>query len=145
VKNTKPVLPPSLRAARWWWSAAAISALAFAGGFFLNAATRPGNEAPGFWGAGIALVGLGLVIGYCTLQFWRGKLSGRMSLIWCGVIVGIPLLTRGVRVGIFGALLLVGVALLFSPGTVKYFAPQSKAARAQRKAERQRRKRENAG
>lgn len=145
MKNPKPVLPPSLRAARWWWSAAAISALAFAGGFFLNAATRPGNEAPGFWGAGIALVGLGLVIGYCTLQLWRGKLSGRMSLIWCGVIVGIPLLTRGVRVGIFGALLLVGVALLFSPGTVKYFAPQSKAARAQRKAERQRRKRENAG
>lgn len=145
MKDTKPVLPPSLRAARWWWGAAAISALAFAGGFFLNAATRPGNEAPGFWGAGIALVGLGLVIGYCTFQLWRGKLSGRMSLIWCGVIVGIPLLTRGVRVGIFGALLLVGVALLFSPGTVKYFAPQYKAARAQRKAERQRRKRENAG
>jgi hypothetical protein len=144
VKNAKPPLPASLRAARWWWSAAAISALAFAAGFFLNAVTRPGQEAPGFWGAGIALVGLGLVIGFCTLQLWRGKLAGRMSLIWCGVIVGIPLLTRGVRVGIFGALLLVGVALLFSPGTLKYFAPQSKAVRAQRKAERERRKRENA-
>lgn len=141
----KPQLPASLRAARWWWTAAALSALAFAGGFFLNATARPSHEAPGFWGAGIALVGLGLVIGYCTLQLWRGKLAGRMSLIWCGVIVGIPLLTRGVRVGIFGALLLVGVVLLLSPGTVRHFAPQSQAARAQRKAERQRRKRENAG
>ena len=59
-----------------------------------------------------------------------------MSLTWCGIIVGIPLLTRGVRVGIFGALLLVGVALLWSPGTTRYFAPQSKAARAKRRTER---------
>lgn len=144
MKNTHTPLPTSLRAARWWWTAAGLSALAFAGGFFLNAAARPANEAPGFWGAGIALVGLGLVIGFCTVQLWRGKLAGRISLIWCGIIVGIPLLTRGVRVGIFGALLLVGVALLFSPGTIRHFAPQSKAARALRRAERLARKRENA-
>ncbi|MBP2373936.1 hypothetical protein [Paeniglutamicibacter psychrophenolicus] len=136
MKTVKDALPASLRTARWWWAAACASALAFAAGFFLNAASRPANEAPGFWGAGIALVGLGLVIGYCTLQLWLGKLAGRMSLTWCGIIVGIPLLTRGVRLGIFGALLLVGVALLWSPGTTRYFAPQSKVARAKRRAER---------
>lgn len=136
MKSTRTTLPASLRIARWWWAAACASALAFAAGFFLNAATRPAHEAPGFWGAGIALAGLGLVIGYCTFGLWLGRLAGRTSLTWCGIIVGIPLLTRGVRLGIFGALLLIGVALLWSPGTTKYFAPQSRAARAKRRAER---------
>lgn len=136
MNDAKAALPTSLLAARWWWAAAAASSLAFACGFFLNASTRPANEAPGFWGAGIVLVGLGLVIGYCTFGLWLGRLAGRTSLTWCGIIVGIPLLTRGVRVGIFGALLLIGVLLLWSPGTVKYFAPQAKAARAKRRATR---------
>lgn len=52
-------------------------------------------------------------------------------------------MTRGVRVGIFGALLLVGVILLWTPGSIRYFAPQSKAARARRKAERQRQRSAN--
>lgn len=136
MKIPRAVLPASLVTARWWWVAATASALAFAGGFFLNATSRPANEAPGFWGAGIALLGLGLVIGYGTFWLWRGKLAGRISLTWCGIIVGIPLLTRGVRVGIFGALLLIGVVLLWSPGTIKHFAPQSKLAREKRRAQR---------
>lgn len=136
MKTPRPALPASLRTARWWWAAAAASALAFAGGFFLNATSRPANEAPGFWGAGIALLGLGLLIGYGTFQLWRSKLAGRISLTWCGIIVGIPLMTRGVRVGIFGALLLIGVALLWSPGTLRYFTPQAKEARMKRRSQR---------
>ncbi|QXQ09330.1 hypothetical protein [Paeniglutamicibacter sp. Y32M11] len=143
MNTTKPTLPTTLLAARWWWTATALSALAFAGGFFLNANSRPASEAAGFWGAGIALVGLGAVVAYCTLQLWRGKLAGQISLTWCGIIVGIPLMTRGVRVGIFGALLLVGVILLWTPGSIRYFAPQSKEARARRKAERQRQRSAN--
>lgn len=145
MKTPRAILPASLRTARWWWVATAASALAFAGGFFLNAISRPANEAPGFWGAGIALVGLGLVIGYLTFQLWRSRLAGRISLTWCGIIVGIPLMTRGVRVGIFGALLLIGVALLWSPGTIKYFAPQAKEARQKRRSQRQLEKNRNAG
>ena len=136
MNTAKATVPASLLTARWWWAAASVSSLAFSAGFFLNAASRPAQEAPGFWGAGIALVGLGLIIGYCTFRLWLGQLAGRTSLSWCGIIVGIPLLTRGVRVGIFGALLLVGVLLLWSPGTIKYFAPQAKAARAKRRATR---------
>ncbi|MDO5745094.1 MAG: hypothetical protein Q4P23_11560 [Micrococcaceae bacterium] len=137
MKKPASALPASLRIGKWWWAATTASALAFAGGFFLNALSRPTNEAPGFWGAGIALVGLGLVIGHGTFQLWRSRLAGRISLTWCGIIVGIPLMTRGVRVGIFGALLLVGVALLWSPGTLRHFAPQAKEARQKRRAQRQ--------
>ncbi len=73
-------------------------------------------------------------------QLWRGQLSGRLSLTWCGLIIGLPLLTSGFPVGLFAALILVGVALLWTPGSIRYFAPQSKAAREVRRAERAARK-----
>ena len=122
--------------ARWWWTATGLAALGFAGSFVANSARRPAAEAPGLWGAAIALAGFGVLVGYAVFQLWRGRLAGRLSLTWCGLILGLPLLTRGFRLGLFAALILVGVALLWTPGSVKYFAPQSKAARAARKAER---------
>lgn len=140
--NTVPALPvpQSLVVARWWWAAIALAALGFAGSFFANSARRPASEAPGLWSAGFALVGFGLLVAYAVFQLWRGRLSGRLSLTWCGLIVGLPLLTRGFRLGLFAALILVGVALLWTPGSIKYFAPQSKAAREARRAERAARK-----
>ena len=145
--QTQPLpqpLPHSLAVARWWWVATALAALGFAASFFYNSTQRPAAEAPGLWAAGIALVGIGLLVGFAVVQLWRGKLAGRLSLTWCGLIIGLPLLTRGFRLGIFAALVLIGVALLWTPGSVRFFAPQSKAARALRKAERAARKRQGA-
>lgn len=133
-------VPPSLVVARWWWAATALAALGFAASFMANTARRPSAEAPGLWGAGIVLAGFGLLVSYAVFQLWRGRLAGRLSLTWCGLIIGLPLLTRGFRLGLFAALILVGVALLWTPGSIKYFAPQSKAAREVRKAERAARK-----
>lgn len=130
------VIPASLAVARWWWVATALASLGFAASFFANATRRPATEAPALWSAGIALTGFGVLVGYAVYQLWRGRLAGRLSLTWCGLIIGLPLLTRGFRVGLFAALILVGVALLWTPGSIKYFAPQSKAAREIRKAER---------
>ncbi|PQZ96170.1 hypothetical protein CQ018_02510 [Arthrobacter sp. MYb227] len=133
-------VPQSLLVGRWWWAVTALAAFGFAASFFANSTKRPAAEAPGLVGAGIALVGFGLLVSYAVVQLWRGKLSGRLSLSWCGLIIGLPLLTRGFRFGFFAALILIGVALLWTPGSIKYFAPQSKAAREVRRAERLARK-----
>ena len=145
--QTRPQSPPqsvphSLVVARWWWAATALAALGFAASFFYNSTQRPAAEAPGLWAAGIALVGIGLLVGFAVVQLWRGKLAGRLSLTWCGLIIGLPLLTRGFRLGLFAALVLVGVALLWTPGSIRFFAPQAKAARDLRKAERAARRRQ---
>lgn len=133
-------VPQSLLVGRWWWATTALAAFGFAASFIANSTKRPAAEAPGLVSAGIALAGFGLIVAYAVIQLWRGKLSGRLSLTWCGLIIGLPLLTRGFRLGLFAALILIGVALLWTPGSIKYFAPQSKAAREVRKAERLARK-----
>lgn len=133
-------LPQSLVVGRWWWAVTALAAFGFAASLIVNSLKRPAAEAPGLVSAGIALAGFGLIVGYAVIRLWRGKLSGRLSLTWCGLIIGIPLLTRGFRLGLFAALILIGVALLWTPGSIKYFAPQAKAAREVRKAERLARK-----
>lgn len=133
-------VPQSLLVGRWWWATTALAAFGFAASFIANSTKRPAAEAPGLVSAGIALAGFGLIVAYAVIQLWRGKLSGRISLTWCGLIIGLPLLTRGFRLGLFAALILIGVALLWTPGSIKYFAPQSKAAREVRKAERLARK-----
>lgn len=139
TKTPSPV-PQSLLVGRWWWAVTALAAFGFAASFIANSTKRPAAEAPGLVSAGIALAGFGLIVAYAVIQLWRGKLSGRLSLTWCGLIIGLPLLTRGFRLGLFAALILIGVALLWTPGSIKYFAPQSKAAREMRKAERLARK-----
>lgn len=144
TQSPRQTVPHSLVVARWWWVATALAALGFAASFFYNSTQRPAAEAPGLWAAGIALIGVGLLVGFAVVQLWRGKLAGRLSLTWCGLIIGLPLLTRGFRLGIFAALVLIGVALLWTPGSVRYFAPQAKAARALRKAERAARKQQGA-
>ena len=131
-------MPHSLVVARWWWVATALAALGFAASFFHNSTQRPPAEAPGLWAAGLVLVGIGLLVGFAVVQLWRGKLAARMSLTWCGLIIGLPLMTRGLRLGIFAGLVLVGVALLWTPGSTRFFAPQARAARAARRAERKR-------
>lgn len=139
--TASPVTPPqSLVVGRWWWAVTALATFGFAASFILNSTKRPAAEAPGLVSAGIALVGFGLIVSYAVIQLWRGKLAGRLSLTWCGLIIGLPLLTRGFRLGLFAALILIGVALLWTPGSIKYFAPQSKAARELRKADRLARK-----
>lgn len=136
----KPAIPQSLQVARWWWAATALATFGFAASFFANASKRPTPEAPALWSAGIALVGFGLVVSYALFRLWRGQLAGRISLTWLGVIIGLPLLTRGFRLGFFAALILVGVALLWTPGSIKYFAPQSQLARDKRRAQKLERK-----
>lgn len=142
LNNTEVRLavPQSLIVGRWWWAVTSLAAFGFAASFFVNSTKRPAAEAPGLLSAGIALAGFGLLVAYAVIQLWRGKLAGRLSLTWCGLIIGVPLLTRGFRLGLFAALILIGVALLWSPGSIKYFAPQSNAAREVRKAARLARK-----
>lgn len=131
-------LPGILRLATGWWLALAVAALAVGIGFFGNAALRDPGQRTGFITLGLALCGASVVLGTGVYQLWRGRLSGRTTLSWFGLIAGIPLLTRGLRLGLPAAVLLIGVVLLWLPASMAFFRDQSRAARAARKAERTR-------
>lgn len=131
-------LPWILRLATGWWATLSIAALAVGIGFFGNAALKDPGQRTGLITLGLALCGAAVILGTGTYQLLRGRLAGRTTLTWFGVIAGIPMLTRGLRYGLPAAVLLAGVVLLWAPASIAFFKEQSRAARAARKAERSR-------
>ncbi|GAA4379638.1 hypothetical protein [Paeniglutamicibacter cryotolerans] len=130
--------PGVLRLATGWWLTLALAALAVGAGFFGNAALRDPGQRTGFITLGLALCGAAVVLGTGGYQLWRGRLAGRTTLTWFGLIAGIPMLTRGLRFGLPAMVLLIGVVLLWLPASMSFFKDQSQSARAARKAERSR-------
>lgn len=131
-------LPGVLRLATGWWLALALTALAVGIGFFGNAALQDPGQRTGFITLGLGLCAAALVLGTGGYQLWRGRLAGRTTLTWFGLILGVPLLTRGLRFGLPAGALLAGVVLLWLPASVAFFKDQARAARLARKAERNR-------
>jgi|GEM_PF-3064655 len=131
-----PRPPRSLTAAVWWWGAAAVIVAAFAvaawaGAEFLSRASRTASLS-----VAIVLSAAALVLGWGTLRLGLGHLAGRLTLATAGVVGGVPaVLARG-RLLPIGVVLLVGVALLYLPGTRRFFRDQLRARRAAGRARR---------
>ena len=129
-------LPLTLRLAVGWWTVLAAALLGLGITSWGNSKLLDNRGPSGLVALGVLLALLGLGVGYGAWRLSRGKLAGRAWLTTIGLIGGVPLILRGPRLGIVGATLLIGVVLLWLPPSLAYFKEQSRAARAERKAQR---------
>lgn len=129
-------LPLTLRLAVGWWTVLAAALLGLGIASWGNSKLLDDRGPSGLVALGVLLALLGLGVGYGAWRLSRGKLAGRAWLTTIGLIGGVPLILRGPRLGVIGATLLIGVVLLWLPPSLAYFKEQSRAARAERKAQR---------
>lgn len=128
--------PRSLTLAVWWWGAAAAVVAVAAVAAWLGAEELAGLPAPLAASLAAVLTALALVLGWGTLRLGLGHLAGRLTLSTLGLIAGLPALFKGGRLLVVGAVLLIGVVLLYLPDTRAFFKEQVRARRDDERAKR---------
>lgn len=127
VKNTVsksnaqlPSMPGELRIARLCWVLVAALFVGFAANLFLLAA-RSTQPSSGPWFLASLLTAAGLAILWLAVRLWRSNLAARTQLTWLGLIAALPLFLRFGRYSILAGLVLIAVALMWTPASIKYF------------------------
>ncbi|MCW4464105.1 hypothetical protein OK351_01055 [Glutamicibacter sp. MNS18] len=112
--------PGELRIARLCWVLASVLFLGFAANLFISVA-RAAEPSSGPWFLGSLLAAAGLLILWLSLRLWRSDLMARTQLTWLGLITALPLFLRFGRYSILAGMVLVAVALMWTPASIKYF------------------------
>lgn len=123
-------VPPVIKAATVSWLVAA-SLLAIAGTSFVVSSRTQHQDGAGLLALGVLVLGLAAATAFCVLRMRAGKRSGRESLTTIGLI-GIPLLFRGPSLIAVGVVLLACVALLWLPGSMRFFQARDPKVRKPR-------------
>lgn len=116
----QPQMPGALRIARLCWVLVSALFLGFAASLFVSS-TRSAEPSSGPWFLASILVAAGAAILWLALRLWRSELSARTQLTWLGLITALPLFLRFGRYSLLAAMVLVAVALMWTPASIKYF------------------------
>ena len=126
------VMPGALRIARLCWVLTAALFFGFAANLFVTSA---GSADPGSgpWFLAAILTGVGALVLWLAVRLWRSSPVARMQLTWLGLIAALPLFLRFGRYSLLAGLVLLAVALMWTPAGIKYFrALYPKTARQRR-------------
>ncbi|GAB3618972.1 hypothetical protein GCM10027417_02320 [Glutamicibacter endophyticus] len=114
-----PELPGALRAARWWWVVLGLVFAGFAGRLLLDEFSAQRNTTTLLF-AGL-LCAAGIAVAFLASGLWRADRRARSHLTWLGLILALPLFLRFGRYSLLALLILLGVLLLWTPSSIKYF------------------------
>jgi len=120
-------VPGELRVARLCWLLAGALFVGFAANLLLTAANST-DAARGPWFLGCAFAALGLLVIWLALRLWRPDRVARARLTWLGLITALPLFLRFGRYSLLAGVVLIAVALLWTPSSIHYFRSLSRLA-----------------
>lgn len=120
-------MPSALRIARLCWVLAAALFLGFAASLFVTAArsTEPSTDP---WLLASLLGAAGVLVLWLALRLWRSDRVARTQLTWLGLIAALPMLLRFGRYSLLAAMVLLAVALMWTPAGIRYFRALSPRA-----------------
>ncbi|MEU3331227.1 hypothetical protein ACF046_02615 [Glutamicibacter creatinolyticus] len=113
-------MPSALRIARLCWVLAAALFLGFAASLFVTAA-RSTEPSTGPWLLASILGAAGVLVLWLALRLWRSDRVARTQLTWLGLIAALPMLLRFGRYSLLAAMVLLAVALMWTPAGIRYF------------------------